>query len=60
MLTVVAVAFSRIYLEAHWVSDVAGGFLLGVAYLLATIWLVEAFGRRGRPAAPLRETVADP
>jgi undecaprenyl-diphosphatase len=57
--TVVTVAFSRLYLEAHWVSDVAGGFLLGIAYLLATIWLVEALARRrGRPRE-LRESLTD-
>jgi undecaprenyl-diphosphatase len=58
--TVAAVAFSRLYLEAHWISDVAGGFLLGLAYLLLTIWVVEALGRRasGRGQA-LRESIAD-
>ncbi len=46
-VTVLAVAFSRLYLEAHWVSDVAGGFTLGVAYLLPAICLVETIaGRR--------------
>lgn len=45
---VLAVAFSRVYLEMHWVSDVAGGFTLGLAYVLSTICLVEALaGRRG-------------
>jgi len=39
--TVFTVAFSRLYLDAHWMSDVAGGFMLGLAYLLLTIWLVE-------------------
>jgi undecaprenyl-diphosphatase len=38
---VVAVAFSRLYLEAHWLSDVAGGFMLGLAYLLSIIWVTE-------------------
>jgi undecaprenyl-diphosphatase len=49
--TVLAVAWSRLYLEAHWVSDVAGGLTLGVAYLLLTIGLVETAARR-RAAAP--------
>ena len=45
---VLAVAFSRVYLEMHWISDVAGGFTLGVAYALSTICLVETLaGRRG-------------
>jgi membrane-associated phospholipid phosphatase len=43
---VLAVAFSRLYLEAHWVSDVAGGFTLGIAYLLPAICLVETVAGR--------------
>jgi membrane-associated phospholipid phosphatase len=43
---VLAVAFSRLYLEAHWVSDVAGGFTLGIAYLLPSICLVETLAHR--------------
>jgi undecaprenyl-diphosphatase len=55
-----AVAFSRLYLDVHWLSDVFGGFTLGLAYLLAIIWLVELASHRrqgqglsvttGRPA----------
>jgi membrane-associated phospholipid phosphatase len=44
--TVLGVAFSRLYLEAHWVSDVAGGFMLGIAYLVPSIWLVESVAAR--------------
>ena len=43
---VLAVGFSRLYLEAHWVSDVAGGFTLGIAYLLPSICFVESVARR--------------
>jgi len=45
-VTVLVVAFSRVYLEAHWVSDVAGGFTLGLAYLLPAICLVETVAER--------------
>lgn len=34
---VAAVALSRLYLEAHWITDVAGGFAVGLAYLLFVI-----------------------
>jgi len=35
------VAFSRLYLDRHWLSDVGGGFSVGLAYLLLAIWLIE-------------------
>ena len=46
--TVLGVAFSRLYLDVHWLSDVIGGFALGLAYLLLTIWLVESSRARAR------------
>jgi membrane-associated phospholipid phosphatase len=46
--TAVAVGFSRLYLDMHWVSDVGGGFAVGLAYLPLTIWLVEVVPVRSR------------
>ena len=45
------VAYSRMYLEAHFLSDVLGGFSAGLAYLSFTIWGV-------RSAPPLAEIVS--
>lgn len=36
---VFTVAYSRMYLDAHWLSDVLGGLSIGVAYLLFAIWV---------------------
>ena len=35
------VAFSRLYLDKHWLTDLAGGLMVGLAYLLFAIWVVE-------------------
>ena len=39
---VTIVAYSRMYLDAHWLSDVLGGLTAGLAYLLLVIWLMES------------------
>lgn len=33
ILTFISVGFSRIYLSAHWFSDVLAGFVLGIFWL---------------------------
>jgi membrane-associated phospholipid phosphatase len=50
------VAFSRMYLDAHWLSDVLGGASVGVAYLLTSIWLIESaptLAPQNRTATPM-------
>jgi membrane-associated phospholipid phosphatase len=53
-LAVASVAFSRLYLDKHWLSDVAGGLMVGMAYLLLAIWVVEVVivDRRATPPLP--------
>ena len=60
---VCTVAYSRMYLDAHWPSDVLGGFSVGLAYLLLAIWMIgrsEAdahAGGRERPGADVEAIV---
>ncbi len=37
----VLIAFSRLYLYVHYPSDVLGGILLGTAFALFSVWLVD-------------------
>jgi undecaprenyl-diphosphatase len=53
------VAFSRMYLDAHWFSDVLGGLSIGLAYLLAAIWLVGSVPALWTARAPRAARVED-
>jgi len=54
-LTVVSVGFTRLYLDRHWLSDLAGGLAIGLAYLLLAIWLVDVVCLAARAADRLAE-----
>jgi undecaprenyl-diphosphatase len=45
---VVAVAWSRVYLRAHWLSDVITGAALGAAVVIAVFLMVSSHLSRGR------------
>jgi membrane-associated phospholipid phosphatase len=51
--TVGVVAYSRLYLDAHWLSDVLGGMSAGIGYLLIGLWLTQSLGMwlHARPEA---------
>jgi membrane-associated phospholipid phosphatase len=39
---VTAVGYSRIYANAHWLSDVVGGLLAGIAFAIAVIFVLDS------------------
>jgi undecaprenyl-diphosphatase len=44
---IVAIGISRIFLGAHWASDVLGGYLLGILWLIFAIKLYNSYnGKR--------------
>ncbi len=51
---VAAIGFSRLYLGVHFLSDVLGGYLLGLLWLIVGICMAELHARKERPpAAPV-------
>ena len=58
-LLVAAIACSRLALGVHYVTDVLGGFVLGLAWLLASVaaWEIWREDRGLRRTAPLEEGV---
>jgi undecaprenyl-diphosphatase len=57
---VVVVAFSRLYLDKHWLSDLAGGLTIGAAYLLLAIWIVEVVLTRADDPDPAVTPAREP
>jgi undecaprenyl-diphosphatase len=62
VVVVLAIGSSRLLLGVHFVTDVVGGYLLGLAWLLAAtavfeIWREEEVGRHAGPAEVLHEGV---
>lgn len=50
---VAAIGFSRLYLGVHFLSDVMGGYLLGLLWLIIGICMVEWDARKERSPATL-------
>jgi len=55
LMLIVAVGFSRLYLGVHFLSDVLGGYLLGLLWLIIAVCLSELLAERetGQPGPRL-------
>ncbi|TCJ14546.1 phosphatase PAP2 family protein [Flaviaesturariibacter flavus] len=47
-----AIAFSRVYLQVHYASDVCAGFLLCIVWLILSFRMMRVIDQKLRPAKP--------
>ena len=45
-ILVLTVGPSRLYVGVHWATDVLAGWCVGAAVLMATVYLIERFGKK--------------
>lgn len=54
VLTILAMAASRLYLGVHYLSDVVAGLLVGATWLLICLWSLHRFGRNSLVSISIR------
>ena len=45
-ILVLTVGPSRLYVGVHWATDVMAGWCVGAAVLMATVYIIERFGKK--------------
>jgi membrane-associated phospholipid phosphatase len=53
-IAIAVMAFSRLYVNAHWISDVVGGLTGGLAYVLLVVLLLDHVTHTARAPAGVR------
>lgn len=57
LFSVMAVGFSRVYLNIHWLSDAIGGYLIGAACLGFVIFVYEKISSKRYKIRPLTKII---
>lgn len=59
-LFIIAIGFSRVYLRVHYASDVIVGFIVGLLWLLISLFILKRIEAFNKFVPPIKKPVEDP
>jgi membrane-associated phospholipid phosphatase len=56
---IIWIGVSRVYLGAHWPSDVLGGYIIGTLFLMSLVWVDRRWNPHLEKSAPAEPVHSD-